>query len=83
MFNRALLIIIVLAVSVSMTAAKDQQKKDECPTLNLGEIEELVRKAPHADALSLCLNYASWAPAATFALELRSPKNARQTFSAD
>ena len=46
MFHHALLIIIVLAVSDSMTAAKDQQKKDECPTFNLGEIEELVRKAP-------------------------------------
>ncbi len=45
MLDRALLTTIVLAVSVSMTAAKDQQKKEECPTLNLGEIEELVRKS--------------------------------------
>ena len=46
MFNRALLAVIAFAISISMTAAKDPQKKEECPTLNLGEIEELVRKSP-------------------------------------
>jgi hypothetical protein len=46
MFTRALLTIIAFAISISMTAAKDRQKKEECPTLNLGEIEELVRKSP-------------------------------------
>ena len=46
MLDRALLAIVVLALSVSMAAAKDQKKKEECPTLNLGEIEELVRKSP-------------------------------------
>lgn len=46
MFKRAGLATIVLAVSVATTAAKDQQKKGECPTLNLGEIEKLVRQAP-------------------------------------
>jgi len=46
MFDRALLAIIVLAVSISIAPAKVQKKKEECPTLNLGEIEELVRKSP-------------------------------------
>jgi hypothetical protein len=46
MFTRALLTIVAFAISISMTAAKDRQKKEECPTLNLGEIEELVRKSP-------------------------------------
>src|SRR5215475_1478843 len=44
--NRALLTIIAFAASISMAAAKNQKKKEECPTLNLGEIEELVRKSP-------------------------------------
>ena len=46
MLNGALLTIIALTVLISMAAAKDQKKKEECPTLNLGEIEDLVRKSP-------------------------------------
>jgi len=46
MLNGALLTITALTVLISMAAAKDQKKKEECPTLNLGEIEDLVRKSP-------------------------------------
>jgi len=46
MFNRTILAAVTLAISIAASAAKDQPKKEECPTLNHQEIENLLRRAP-------------------------------------
>ncbi len=51
MFNRIVLAAVMLAISIAASAAKDESKKDEprkeeCPTLDHQEIEELLRQAP-------------------------------------
>jgi hypothetical protein len=46
MFNRIILAAVVLAVSFAAGAARDEPKKQECPTLNHQEIEDLLRQAP-------------------------------------
>ena len=46
MFNRIVLAAVMLAVSTAASAAKDKPKKEECPTLDHQEIEDLLRKAP-------------------------------------
>jgi hypothetical protein len=45
MFNRIILAAVTLAISIAASAAKDQPKKEECPTLNHQEIENLLRRA--------------------------------------
>jgi hypothetical protein len=45
-FNRSILAAAVLAISTAASAAKDKPKKEECPTLDHQEIEDLLRKAP-------------------------------------
>jgi len=46
MFNRMILTAGALAISIAASAAKDAAKKEECPTLNHQEIENLLRRAP-------------------------------------
>jgi hypothetical protein len=46
MFNRIVLAAVTLAVSIAASAAKDARKKEECPTLDRKEIEDLLREAP-------------------------------------
>jgi hypothetical protein len=46
MFNRIILAIVALAILTGSSAAKDAAKKEECPTLNHQEIEDLLRRAP-------------------------------------
>jgi hypothetical protein len=46
MFNRIVLAAVMLAISTAASAAKDKPKKEECPTLDHQEIEDLLRKAP-------------------------------------
>jgi hypothetical protein len=50
MFNRIIPAIVVLAISVVAGAAKDEPrkeaKKEECPTLDMQEVEGLLRQAP-------------------------------------
>ena len=46
MFNRIILTAVMLVISIAGSAAKDEPKKEECPTLDHQEIEDLLRKAP-------------------------------------
>jgi hypothetical protein len=46
MFNRIILAAVMFAISTAASAAKDKPKKEECPTLDHQEIEDLLRKAP-------------------------------------
>lgn len=46
MFNRVIPAAVALAISIASSAAKDAAKKEECPTLNHQEIEDLLRRAP-------------------------------------
>jgi len=46
MFNRIILAAVMLAISTAGSAAKDEPTKEECPTLDHQEIEDLLRKAP-------------------------------------
>ena len=46
MFNRIILAAVMLAISTAGNAAKDKPTKEECPTLDHQEIEDLLRKAP-------------------------------------
>jgi hypothetical protein len=46
MFTRIVLAAVMLAISVAASAARDAPKKEECPTLDHQEIEELLRQAP-------------------------------------
>jgi hypothetical protein len=46
MFNRIILAAVMLAISTAVSAAKDKPKKEECPTLDHQEIEDLLHKAP-------------------------------------
>ena len=46
MFNRIVLAAVMLAISTAASAAKEKPKKEECPTLDHQEIEDLLRKAP-------------------------------------
>ena len=46
MFNRIILAALMLAISTAGSAAKDEPTKEECPTLDHQEIEDLLRKAP-------------------------------------
>jgi hypothetical protein len=43
--NRIILATVMLAVSIAASAAKDEPKKQQCPTLDHQEIEDLLRKA--------------------------------------
>ena len=83
MLNGALLTITALTVLISMAAAKDQKKKEECPTLNLGEIEDLVRKSPTCRRSVAVFELCEVGPAVICVSALRSPKNARRTFWAN
>jgi hypothetical protein len=59
MFNRIILAAVMLAISIAAGAARDARNKDapskeECPTLDHQEIEELLGKAPSCqDAMVL------------------------------
>jgi hypothetical protein len=46
MFNRIILTTVTLAISIAASVAKDESKKEECPTLDGKEIENLLRQAP-------------------------------------
>ncbi len=46
MFTRIVLAAVMLAMSIAASAARDESKKEECPTLDHKEIEELLRQAP-------------------------------------
>ena len=46
MSNRIVLAAIMLALSVAASVAKDDPKKEQCPTLDAGEIEDMLQKAP-------------------------------------
>lgn len=45
MSNRIFLAAIMLALSVAASVAKDDSKKEQCPTLDAREIEDMLRKA--------------------------------------
>lgn len=46
MFNRTVLAVVALAISTAASAAKDEPKKEQCPTHDLDAIEKLIREAP-------------------------------------
>jgi hypothetical protein len=46
MFNRILLAAVMFAISAAASGAQDKPKREECPTLDQQEIEDLLRKAP-------------------------------------
>ena len=46
MSGRIILVTVVLALSIAASAAKDTSKKEQCPTLDHQEIEDLLNKAP-------------------------------------
>jgi hypothetical protein len=46
MSNRIVLAAVMLAISAAASAAKAESKKEQCPTLDAKEIEEMLRQAP-------------------------------------
>jgi hypothetical protein len=46
MSNRIILAAVPLAISITGSAAKEEPKKEQCPTLDRQEIEDLLRQAP-------------------------------------
>jgi hypothetical protein len=46
MSNRTILAAVMLAIATSAGAARDRSGKEECPTLDHQEMEDLLRKAP-------------------------------------
>ena len=52
MCNRIVLAAVMLAILTTPSAARDKPKKQECPTLDHQEIEDLLRKAPSCQRAS-------------------------------
>ena len=54
MFNRIVLALVAIVISVAVSNAKEGKKQEECPTLNRSEIENLIHQAPSCQrAISL------------------------------
>lgn len=78
MFDRIILAAVTLAVSIAASAAKDERKKQECPTLDPKEIGDLLRQAPSCQRAIAQFDICELGSSGDVILGLSSPKMRRR-----
>lgn len=80
MSKRIVLAAAVLAISIAASAAKDEPKKERCPTLDHQEIEDLLRQAPSCQRAVTVFEICQFGSSGDVGPGGWSPKNAKPTF---
>jgi hypothetical protein len=78
MFDRIILAAVTLAVSIAASAAKDERKKQECPTLDPRETGDLLGQAPSCQRAIAQFDICELGSSGDVSLGLSSPKMRRR-----